>query len=45
MGKSRIGNGLILAGLSGLIVVEAPYQWQIAILITGFIVGFAFPNF
>lgn len=41
----RIGNGMILAGLSGLIAVEAPYQWQIAMVITGFIVGFAFPNF
>lgn len=49
MGKSRIGNGLILAGLSGLMCAELLSQgyhktyWSIVAL--GFTVGFIFPNF
>ena len=41
MGKSRIGNGLILAGLSGL--VAGPF-W-LPFMIVGFMVGYAFPIF
>lgn len=39
MDKSRVGNGFILAGISGLM---CPPFW-LPMMIVGFIVGFLFP--
>lgn len=41
MGKSRVGNGFILAGVSGL--VAGPF-WLPA-MIAGFVIGALFPIF
>lgn len=50
MHKSRIGNGLILGGVSALLLsptLNQPYGMQIYFggMLGGFIVGFLFPNF
>lgn len=51
MGKSRIGNGLILAGVSSLMVMPVLEQGPVGgyiyggFILVGFIVGFIFPNF
>lgn len=41
MGKSRIGNGLILAGLCGLVQPD----WMPVGMVIGFVIGFIFPIF